>query len=147
MTNRVEFTLTGHITPYVRMTQGGKFSDPAAQRYLASQEALRVQMKAQMAAAGAEMLPAKTKLGVDGWVGTDRKGDLDNIIKAILDAAQGIVFPDDRWVDFIIVHRVLIEPRDKGPMAHILFREYDPREIYATLLAWREQGVLVEARI
>lgn len=110
MTNRIEFILTGHITPYVRMTQGGKFSDPAAQRYLASQEALRVQMKTQMAAAGAEMLPAKRSLDVMVMIGTDRKGDLDNLVKAILDAAQGVVFADDRWVDWIHAQREIAGP-------------------------------------
>lgn len=107
MTNRVEFTLTGHITPYVRMTQGGKFSDPAAQRYLASQEALRIQMRAQMA--GAEMLPAKTRLEAAIFVMTDRKGDLDNIVKAVLDAAQGVAIADDRWVDWINAEREIAD--------------------------------------
>jgi Holliday junction resolvase RusA-like endonuclease len=92
------------------MTQGGKFSDPQAQRYLASQEALRVQMKAQMAAIGAEMLPAKTRLEVEAAIRTDRKGDLDNIVKAILDAAQGVAICDDRWVDWISAERWVADP-------------------------------------
>ena len=108
MINRVEFMLTGHITPYVRMTQGGKFSDQQAWRYLASQEALRVQMRAQMASEGAVMLPAKTRLEVEAVIRTDRKGDLDNIVKAILDAAQGVVFLDDRWVDRISAEREIV---------------------------------------
>ena len=29
------------------------------------------------------------------------KSDLDNIVKAVLDACQGTVFKDDRWVDYI----------------------------------------------
>ena len=36
-----------------------------------------------------------------------RKGDTDNIIKAILDAMKGIVFNDDLWIDEIDVKRII----------------------------------------
>ena len=96
------FTIEGRIKPYVRMTQRSKWSDPQAQEYLASQDAIRVQLRQQMTAQAWEMLPGQTPLSVSlvftfpgGWHGAD----LSNQIKAVEDAANGIVWIDDRWVD------------------------------------------------
>jgi len=56
-----------------------------------------------------EMLPAKIPLSVAITVHTHtsqgHRADLDNIVKAILDACQGVAFKDDRWVDFITANR------------------------------------------
>ena len=40
--------LEGPIVPYVRMTQRSKHADPRARRYLASQQALKIQLRQQM---------------------------------------------------------------------------------------------------
>ena len=43
---------------------------------------------------------------VTAWIPLNRKSDLDNRIKAILDAlVRNKVVPDDRWCDRIIAHR------------------------------------------
>ena len=93
------FTITGKIKPYVRMTRRGKWVDQQAQEYLASQDDIRWQLALQGRPA---LLPAKTPLNVSlvftfpgGW----HNADLDNQIKAVLDAAKGIVWKDDRWID------------------------------------------------
>ena len=93
------FTIKGKIKPYVRMTQRGKWSNPQAQEYLANQDDIRWQLARQGRPA---LLPAKTPLNVSlvftfpgGW----HNADLDNQIKAVLDAAKGIVWQDDRWID------------------------------------------------
>ena len=31
--------------------------------------------------------------------------DLDNLLKAILDAGRGILYADDRWIDSIVIDR------------------------------------------
>lgn len=108
------FTLTTRIVPAVRMTHRGKWTSPRAQEYLASQEALRYQLKQQMRDNGWKMLPAKTPLAVELSVGTDtlHKADLDNILKAVQDSANKIVFADDCWIDRVKVWRYKAdEPR------------------------------------
>jgi len=96
------FQLTGKIKPYVRMTQKSKHVDPQAQEYLVSKDALQWQMRQQMQqndwAATGRGIPLGTTLTVRP---ARHDSDLDNIVKAVLDAAQGIVYEDDRWIDYI----------------------------------------------
>lgn len=100
------FRLTGRFKPYVRMTQRSKYADPEARAYLASKGCLGFQMLEQMAASGRELIPRGIPLAVAIVIQPARHNcDLDNQIKALLDAAQGIVFEDDRWVDFIFAFR------------------------------------------
>lgn len=104
----VVFKLESKPTPYVRMTQRGKFVKPAAQRYLNSKAALAWQMRQQMgdrALFGKE--PLKVEISFCYASGADHRRDLDNEVKAVLDAANGVVWEDDRWVDVIYAHRVL----------------------------------------
>ena len=104
----MQFILDGPFKPYVRMTQRSKWTNPQAQEYLSSKAGLGLQLKAQMRDNGWKMLPAKTALDVDLHIihdGGYHNKDLDNQIKALLDAAQGIVFRDDRWVDSIAASR------------------------------------------
>jgi Holliday junction resolvase RusA-like endonuclease len=103
------FRVTGRVKPYVRMTRRGKFTDPQAQEYLASKAAIGYQLKEQMAAADLKMLPAQTPLAVDISVYYKSRmhaHDLDNIIKALLDAMQGIVYQNDCWIDYISALRL-----------------------------------------
>ena len=96
-----QFLIEGKVKPYVRMTRRGKWTNPNAQEYLASQEAIARQLAAQMAQNDWDMLPKQTPLKVEvtTMVPTGLyKFDIDNIGKALQDAAQGIVFPNDLWV-------------------------------------------------
>ena len=94
------FIVEGRIKPYVRMTRRGKWIKPAAIEYISSQEALKLALKNQMVENGWEMLPGQTPLEVRILIRpAHHNRDLDNEVKAILDAMSGIVFPDDRWVD------------------------------------------------
>lgn len=96
------FQLMGKIKPMVRMTQASKHVDPQAQEYLASKDALQWQMKQQMAANGWGMIRRGIRIGVTLTIQPARhNSDLDNIIKAVADAAQGIAYEDDRWIDHI----------------------------------------------
>jgi Holliday junction resolvase RusA-like endonuclease len=94
------FTLTGPIVPYVRRTSRGKYG-PRARRYHASQNRLGQQFAEQMQAQGWFTLPDDTPLEVTIFARVRQRlavKDVDNLAKAILDAAQGIVFVDDRHV-------------------------------------------------
>ena len=94
--------LEGCFKPYVRMTQRGKFVRRQAQEYLASKDALKLQLTQEMI--DREMLPDRTPLKVFFLIGHDHgfhNRDLDNEVKALLDAMQGIVFRNDCWIDEI----------------------------------------------
>jgi crossover junction endodeoxyribonuclease RusA len=102
----VTLTIIGKPVPYVRMTQRGKWVRPDAQRYLASKARIAEQMREQMgtrAPFGRE--PLSVTLDFCYSKGADHRRDLDNEIKALLDAANGIVYEDDRWIDGIIAWR------------------------------------------
>jgi Holliday junction resolvase RusA-like endonuclease len=102
-----EFFLPGRFKPYVRMTQRSKWVDPQAIEYLASKRQLQWQMREQMREQNWEMIPRGIPLGVMiGICPVLHNMDLDNQVKALLDAAQGVVFEDDRWVDLIAAVRL-----------------------------------------
>ncbi len=102
---RLFFCLVGPVKPYVRMTRRGKYVNPQAQQYLASKEALCWQLKGGMIAEEYPRLgrePLRVEITF-GWV--NHRQDLDNLVKAVLDACNGIVWEDDRWVDVIEARR------------------------------------------
>ena len=86
-------TVKGRIIPAVRMTRGGKWVKANAKEYLAKQEWLAWELKTQMTP-----MPERTPLCLKveftrAWL---FRGDLDNLVKSILDAAQraGIILND-----------------------------------------------------
>ena len=86
------------------MTQRGKWVDPQAQEYLASKEALQWQFREQMGEA--LIIPRGVSLNVCiTMIPVSHRCDIDNCAKSLLDAAQGIVFEDDRWVDTLYISR------------------------------------------
>jgi Holliday junction resolvase RusA-like endonuclease len=100
----LRFEIPGIIKPYVRMTRRGKWVDPEAREYLASKAAIAMQLRAQMAFNERNILPPQTALRC--YVLVQRvealhRCDLDNIVKAVLDSAQGIAFHNDCWIDSI----------------------------------------------
>ena len=103
------FILDFPIIPYTRMTRFGKFADPRARAYLANKRAIQLCLKQQMVQANWIMLPAKTSLSfaLEIWRPKIHTADLENIGKALMDAANKIVYPDDRWIDAISERRYL----------------------------------------
>lgn len=98
----LEFVIIGKPVPYVRMTQRGKFVRRDAQRYLDSKTAIGLQLvRAMSGRAPLGRRPLMVKLAFCYQGGADHRRDLDNEVKAILDAANGIVYEDDRWIDSI----------------------------------------------
>ena len=100
------FEIEGKIIPYVRMTQRSKYVSSRAQAYMAQQEAFGLLFRAEMERQGWEMLP-KAPLGIEVIMSPARHNcDASNILKAIEDAMNGIVYPDDRWLDHISLDRL-----------------------------------------
>jgi len=102
------------------MTRRGKFVRKEALAYLASQDRLKAQFREQMRERGWEPLPGQTSLAINITISPTRHNrDLDNSVKALEDAAQGIVFPDDRWVDSILAMRI----KGKDDVVHFVVWE------------------------
>jgi crossover junction endodeoxyribonuclease RusA len=100
------FIIKGRFKPYVRMTQRGKYVKPEAREYLASKDRIGYDIAEQMRQRGQEMLPGQTPLWVEIRISPAlHNRDLDNEAKALLDAMNGVVFPDDRWVDVLTASR------------------------------------------
>jgi len=102
----LRFILTSKIKPYVRMTRRGKFSSTSAQEYLASQENLKWQFQQQMVENSWQIFD-KIPLAIELSVSAKKvhSHDLDNVLKAVLDAANKIVYTDDRWIDEMRIRR------------------------------------------
>ena len=100
----MHFVIKRKIKPAVRMTQRGKYVKKDAQEYLVSKDDIGYQLKEQMQEHGWTMLPDETPLtllvvfALPGWL---QKADLSNQIKTLEDAAQGIVYENDRWINRI----------------------------------------------
>lgn len=102
------FAICGRIVPYTRMTQRSKWRNAQAKRYLDWKERARMQLKPQMYTR--RILPKHAPLSVTIRISQAhnlRTSDLDNNVKAILDAAQGIVFADDRDINELHAFREL----------------------------------------
>lgn len=111
------FEIVGRVVPMVRMTQRSKWKDPQAKRYLAWKETFGWELKVIMLQQGWEMIPYPVPLHLDiGYslpVKRTTHFDLSNLIKAIEDAAQHIVFENDNSVESITAWRSFDEPEYK----------------------------------
>lgn len=110
----MHFVIDGPLKPYVRMTRRGKWVSRQAQEYLASKERLAVAFQAQMAGRWMHIergTPLEVTILISHGRGFHNR-DLDNEVKAVLDAMQNVVFDDDRWVDRITASRWR-GPRDR----------------------------------
>ena len=123
--------LDGRHQPYTRMTQRGKFVNARAQSYLSSQTRLQWQLKE---ASPEPIYPAGVLIQVAvlyNWV--SHRMDLSNLLKAVEDACNGIIWDDDRWVDGIVAVRrkmggpphviLIVSAVDEGPI-HTVVEEF-----------------------
>lgn len=114
-TNAVSIIFSGAFQPYTRMTRRGKWVQPDALAYQASQAELAARIKEQLIAKGhrSEDLPVfknRTPLIAHIIISVTKDlhtKDLDNQIKALLDSAQGLIFQNDLWIDGLTAERSL----------------------------------------
>lgn len=93
------FEFKGKIKPYVRMTQRGKYLKHQAQEYITSKKAIQLQAKMQMNRAGYEPIPKGKTFEIRCAFMLEKRVmscDVDNLLKAVLDALEGIAFENDR---------------------------------------------------
>ena len=116
----IEITIPEIVMPYTRMTQRSKFADPRARAYLSNQQTLKWYMRQAMEAGGYDKFDKKS-LAVEliFYVEKKHRGDLDNLTKSVCDAAQGIVYVNDCWIDHITAVRAL----SKEPSVTMRIRE------------------------
>lgn len=104
------FFITGPIVPYVRMTQRSKYANPRARKYNADQVRIKAELRARMVEQNWQMIERGAPLQISVWIKMTKRlhvSDLDNQLKAVLDALQGVAFEDDRWCDKLTVLRWL----------------------------------------
>lgn len=107
MTSRLYFEIEGKIKPCVRTTRGSLWNEQSRE-YAKSKTDMQIQFTNQMANNKWEMWPSPKPLAMEirYCVPSRLHGhDIDNVIKAICDAAQGTVFKDDRYIDIIKAER------------------------------------------
>lgn len=122
------YVLEGKVVPYVRMTHNGKYHSGAAGTYLASKEALSWQYLAQRS--GGPLYPSTASLRVDIIITRPdslHHCDVDNEAKALLDAANGVIYEDDRCVDEFHVlrypgdYRTYVDFSERSDVSHLPF--------------------------
>ena len=97
----ISMTYTDLVVPYVRV--GRERWTQRATRYLASKDALATAIRQAAAAAGHDQPDDESRFAVG--IGVTRRSrrayDLDNVVKAVMDAANQIVWKDDAQVNQI----------------------------------------------
>jgi Holliday junction resolvase RusA-like endonuclease len=91
------------------MTQRSQYANPQAREYIESRNRLRDDMRTLMMVNRWQTIPRGVPLAVSVVVGWLRHNqDLDNIVKAVLDAANGVVYEDDCWIDMLVAQRATV---------------------------------------
>jgi len=90
------------IKPYVRMTQKSKYVDRAAMTYMASQAHMGHVFKQFHTERIDKGKPIRLAIEFNF---TNHRCDLSNLLKAVEDAANKILWDDDRWIDELTVRR------------------------------------------
>lgn len=120
----LSFYIETDFQPYTRMTQRGKYVIPKAIAYRASQRNLELRFKEAMKLNGWEPFE-RVPLAINVLITVREdlhRSDLDNRLKALTDAAQKVVFPNDCWIDVAYIRRRL------GPKDSILFTVWEHDE-------------------
>lgn len=102
------------VQPYFRMTQKTKYFKNA-QKYLANHTELRKRMIEELEDQDKKPLfngyyfpdnvPFQMVMIINQVSKTEHKCDIDNLVKSVLDGAQGLIFKNDRFCDSIYVQR------------------------------------------
>lgn len=117
----LEMTYSQRIVPYVRMTQRSKYVDPQAIAYGISLQNLRNAIWEEVVTQRATPIPDRTPFEICvEWAGPKAfKFDIDNMLKAVLDAAQSVMFRSDLWC----IKAVATKQRSENLRTYIVIKE------------------------
>lgn len=107
MTRRVNAVIPGPVVPYTRV--GRERWTDRARRYLGWRDAFALDLSATVSRpypVFGEGVPVEVHVTFARHV---RRGDLDNLLKGVLDASEGILFANDRQVTALSARRVQCE--------------------------------------
>lgn len=118
----VNFThrIPGYFKPYVRV--GRERWTPRAKEYFESKDILAAEFKCAALEQGWYIRPKGVLLRVELEVHRPRVfvSDIDNLAKAVLDAANGILFADDRWVTELLATKTRAKPEEAFTLIKIM---------------------------
>lgn len=111
--------IEGKVVPYTRMTRRGKYVKPDAIRYIESQNRLKSVIGLSIEDEHSDdtwYVPEKCRFGahMTFYVTSLHHCDLDNLVKAVIDACQKVLFKDDRYCDAIYASRCKCEDHEEG---------------------------------
>lgn len=115
VTVAISVAFAGDVIPYVRMTRRSKRVNPRAMAYNTNQLEIKARFKEQLIEKGhrtdafpifAAGVPLHAHIIIHRSEALHKR-DLDNQVKAILDAAEDIIFANDLWIDRITAERSL----------------------------------------
>jgi crossover junction endodeoxyribonuclease RusA len=103
---RITVVIPGHPVPAARMTRRGRWVKAQARRYLDYRE--WVQLCCLRAAGARDILAGPLRIALRFYVEGGSRGDWDNLAKAVTDAANGILWEDDRQIveARVVIHEV-----------------------------------------
>jgi len=92
--NIIRFTVPGRPVPAARMTRRSQYVNKQAIRYKDYKEVVSWEAKA----AGATKIKGDVTANLTFYICQGRRGDIDNLIKSLLDGCNNICYDDDRQV-------------------------------------------------
>jgi Holliday junction resolvase RusA-like endonuclease len=111
-TDKVEMIIKMDVIPYVRMTQRSKYVDDRAIAYQDWMAHFRIEIHKKLMKQNYPQLLKKQPMYAMIYFYEKKvrhNRDLDNMLKAVMDACQGVLFRNDMWFDQIETVRVASE--------------------------------------
>ncbi|MBD1373738.1 RusA family crossover junction endodeoxyribonuclease [Hazenella sp. IB182357] len=119
----MKIIVPGRPVPAVRMTQGSKYVDHQAERYLEYKSHVGwIAKKARMT-----RLTGDVEVIAIAYLFGKREIDADNLAKSMLDSLNGIAYVDDRQVRKLTIEKVKVATKEEQ-RAEIEVKQFAMRE-------------------